>query len=456
MAPRQEDGLRLAAALIVAGLLGVAIAKPDAPRTVAERAAAIAPDRAPLADRDCPLAGTALAGPFAPIDDIISISPLGGVTAPDEPLPAPHIRINTRKGETVFERRMTQALAPARADVSAIERRVVRDEAGLATGLKWKVHFRTCNDISLAYDDLDEIDLDLLARVGGLAAFSQVEGPDRMAVKTALRVRAGDVIGRAAGFDVALEDRSRAPEPLIRPERYRPNPYLEARVRHADPALIAALADDPAHARCPLDYLPAAIRSDWSALLGDAYGMRRARSAAAGGGSDSACRSAILDKAGSAQGVWYTDAAHNALTARVSAIALAPDAVDPARQIFSLHGRLPSLTAAMVALPPKQDEARAEAARDFLTFDGNAAPSGGRAFGVNIPFDQTATGGRYCYDGLRANFVGPRISGVILLGLEAGEDDAALMKIEARGDVMACADLADDWAFSGGETVFYR
>lgn len=537
--------MRLLAAALVAAGLGFTIARPGAPADLTasalDLANTITPDRQALADRACPVTGPALTGPFAPIDDVISVLPLGSVTAPDEPLPAPHIRINTRKGETVFERRMTDALSPARADVIALERRVIRDGDGIATGLKWKVRFRICNDIVMSYDDIDEIDVSLLRRAGGLSAFQPLDGPDRMGLTTMIRLRAGDPVGRAAGFDVALEDRARAPENLIRPERYRPNPYLEARVRHADPQLVAALTDDPTRAQCPLDYLPTDLAADWSDLLGDRYGMRKARASdarsasssasssttsstgatalAAGGDArrngpattderistsphaESACRTAVIDIPGSAQGIWYTDAAHNALTSRVSAVALAPDAVNPQRQIFSLHGRLASLTPEMIALAPKQREARAEAARDFLTFDQtatgrddaparpDAALSAGQTVGLsedgpievgrNTPFAQTTIGGRYCYDGLRANFVGPRINGVLLMALDQASPesttdgdgatgltshDAVLMTLEARSDIQSCTDLEENfkenvnenWHFSGKETVFYR
>ena len=130
----------------------------------------------------------------------------------------------------------------------------------------------------------------------------------------------------------------------------------------------------------------------------------------------------------------------------------------------------------MVALPPKQAEARAEAARDFLTFEGapadrpypgqtdaenqevsaeQSAP-GAAGFGINTPFAETVIGGRYCYDGLRANFVGPRISGVILMALGTSDDGSTLMRMEARPQPLACADLEPDWRFTGAETVFYR
>jgi hypothetical protein len=102
----------------------------------------------------------------------------------------------------------------------------------------------------------------------------------------------------------------------------------------------------------------------------------------------------------------------------------------------------------MVGLSPMLVEAREAASRDFLTFD----QGDGR---INAPFDKARAGETYCYEGLSANFVGPRINAVILLAIEPGSG-APLMRIEARGDVMRCIDLPEPWRFSGAETTFYR
>ena len=433
---------RLAAVLVVAAGLGMTIHRPEGGRAALERVAASATPRAPLAGKPCAIGEPALSAPFAPIDDVLSVSPLGGVTAPGEPLPAPFIRINTRKGDTVFERRATTALAPARADIVAIERRIDRDESGRAAGESWTVRFRPCDRIAFYYDRLDTIEPAILARAGGLAAFAELGGPDHLAVETQIRVRAGDVIGSADGFDVGLYDAEARPAALARPERYSANPYLHAEVFDAPASLVAAITPDIARARCALEYLPADLASDWSAKLGDVWGMRSVKG-------ESACRSALVDTPGAAQGAWFTDSSHNALTNKVSAIALAPDAVDPERLIFALHGRLRSLTPDMVSLPPGLEDAQAAAAKDFLTFDRGE----GR---INPPFDAVREGETYCYQKLRANFVGPKINGVVLLALSTTETGAPLMKIEARGDVSACIDLEEPWSFSGKETTFYR
>lgn len=436
-----EHFLRLAASLLAAGLLGLAIAKPDAGIRATERAAALRGDPAPAASRPCERGRTPLAAAFAPIDDILSVSPLGEVTAPGEPLPAPAIRLNTRKGESAFDRRVTEALAPAKADIIAIERRLIRNAEGGAARESWSLRLAVCDAIRVAYEDLDAIDADILAAAGGLSNFSEIGGPDRLATKTRIRVKTGDALGRADGFDVLLEDASAAPAPLDRPERYHSDSYAEGVAISAPPAVLEAIASDASRIQCPLDYLPERIQADWKGKLGDAWGIRRAKG-------ENACRTAIVDAPGAAQGVWFTDASHNGRTSKVSAVALAPDAIDPARLIFALHGRMRSLTPDMVGLNPMLEEARIEAARDFLTFEQGE----GR---INAPFDKVRPGETYCYEGLRANFVGPRINAVVLLAVEPTAG-APLMRVEARGDAMRCIDLPEPWAFSGAATVFYR
>lgn len=435
-----EHYLRLAASVVVAALLGVAIANPLAGKAAVQKVAAKT-DPQPLATRACDNGSSALKAPFAPVDDILSISPLGEVTAPGEQLPAPSIRLNTKKGRTTFERRVTSALAPAKADIVAIERRTVRDAEGGAAREAWTLKFAVCETIIVSYEDLDEVEPGILSRAGGLKNFHEIGGPDHLAATTRIRVRQGEKLARADGFDVTLEDRKAPPAALDRPERYRNNPYTEATAISAPAAVLAAIQSDASRIKCPLDYLPGALAAAWKGKLGDAWGIRRAKG-------ENACRTALVDVPGAAQGAWFTDASHNGRTSKVSAIALAPDAIDPDRMIFALHGRVVSLGADMVGLNPMLEEAREEAARDFLTFDLGE----GR---INAPFDRVKPGETYCYQGLRANFVGPRINAVMLLAIEGGEGPP-LMRIEARGDATSCIDLEEPWRFSGRETTFYR
>ncbi len=464
---------RLTAAIAVAGALAFIVFNPAAPRRLATRAIELAPEAAGLDAASCPVSSPVFTAAFADIDDVISISPLGGVTAPGEPLPAPFVRVNTKSGATAFERRMTEVLLPAKADLVAVERRIVRDGDGAAVGQSWTAHFVACEDVTFQLGDIDRIDADIIRRIGGVAAFAEVKGPDHTAATARLRLRAGTVVGVADGFDVALEDARAPAKDLVRPERYESNPYLEARILNAPSDLLKAIALDHTRAQCPLDYMPRAMEAAWTELLGGAFGMRKAKG-------DNPCNAAVQDAPGTAQGAWFTDAANNGVAAKVSAVALAPDAIDPGRHIFALHGRLRSLTPDMVALTPKQTAARAAAAKDFFSFDAAApdavtrashdplstAPAGLGADSihaesvtpyVNRPFAETTAGPIYCYEGLRANFVGPRINGVILLQVADGAEDApATMTVEARGTAQACADLPLPWAFDGGETTFYR
>lgn len=438
------DAVRLAAAFITAALFGAAIAWPQGGAKFAEKAEAFAAraDGAPMSTRACAIGEPALSGPFAPLDDVLSVSPLGGVTAPGEALPAPYIRINTRSGEQAFERRATQALSPAKADIVAIERRTLRDAYGRATGPSWTVYFQTCGNISFYYDRIDRIDDAILEKAGGLVAFTEFGTPDHMGVETLIRVAVGDVIGDSDGFDVGLHDSDATPSALARPERYRTDSFARAEVFDAPPSLVAAITPDVTHARCAIEYLPKDEQTKWAALLGDSWGVRRAKG-------DNACRAALVDTPGAAQGAWFTDAAHNAAASKVSAIALSPDSIDPNRLIFALHGRLPSLTEDMISLPKTPGAGASGVAKDFLSF----TEGEGR---INAPFANVADMDVYCYQKLRANFIGPLVNGVILLQRQQGDNGLDLLKIEARNNVSACIDLEEPWRFTGNETVFYR
>ena len=428
----------------MAAICGLMIAKPNAGKRYVEKAAnaAASAERTPISARTCAIGEPALAGPFASLNDVLSVSPLGGLTAPGEVLPAPYIRINTRTGESAFQRRTTDALAPARAEITAIERFIDRDADGRAISQTWTVHFKTCEKVSLYYGRLDEINENILARAGGLRQFTEFDSPDHIGVKTSIRVNTGDVIGRADGFDVALHDAGSAPAILERPERYRTNSFAKAAVFDVSQSLVDAVSTDTARARCAIDYLPKTHKKEWARKLGDAWGIRRAKG-------DNACRTALIDTLGAAQGAWFTDAAHNGSTSKVSAIALGADSIDPDRLIFALHGRLASFTPELVALPPMMDHERASASKEFLSFE----KGDGR---INVPFDKVSDARVYCYEGLRVNFVGPLINGVILLQRQSDATTPGNLRIEARGDVQSCIDLEDPWDFAGNETLFYR
>ncbi len=438
------DAVRLTAAFITAAFFGAAIAWPEYGARFAEKAEAFTAraDGAPMEARACAVGESALSGPFASLEDVLSVSPLGGVTAPGEALPAPYIRINTRSSEQGIERRMTNALAPAKADIVAIERRTLRDEYGRATGPSWTVHFRSCDKISFYYDRLDQIDQSILERAGGLIAFTEFGTPDHMGVETRIRINEGEVIGASNGFDVGLHDLGATPAPLARPERYRTDSFARAEIFDAAPSLLTAITPDVTRARCAIDYLPKGEQAEWISKLGDSWGIRRAKG-------DNACRTALVDTPDAAQGTWFTDAAHNAATTKVSAIALSPDAIDPERLIFALHGRLPSLSGDMITLPKDMGGAKAAPPKDFLSFEKGE----GR---INTPFANVNDEAIHCYQRLRANFIGPLVNGVLLLKRQQGEDGLELLKIEARSDAASCIDLGEPWAFTGNETIFYR
>ena len=93
---------RLAASLAACAILGTLMMRPDMGERAVDKVASLKPEQVSLATQPCRQGEAAFAGPFAPIDDILSVSPLGAITAPGEPLPAPYIRINTRKGDSIF------------------------------------------------------------------------------------------------------------------------------------------------------------------------------------------------------------------------------------------------------------------------------------------------------------------------------------------------------------------
>ncbi len=438
------DAVRLAAAFITSAMFGAAIVWPQSGARFAEKAEAFAAraDGAPMSERACAIGEPALSGPFTSLEDVLSVSPLGGVTAPGEALPAPYIRINTRTAEKGIERRVTTALAPAKADIVAIERRTLRDEYGRATGPSWTVHFKSCENISFYYDRLDEIDPSILERAGGLAVFTEFGTPDHTGAQTRIRVSTGDVIGASNGFDVGLHDLGAAPAAIARPERYRTDNFARAAVFDAAPSLLAAITPDVSRARCAIDYLPKREQAEWVDKLGDSWGIRRAKG-------DNACRTALVDTPDAAQGAWFTDAAHNAATTKVSAIALSPDAIDPERLIFALHGRLTSLSADMITPPKTMGQPKAGPPKDFLSF----TKGEGR---INTPFANVQDDAVHCYQRLRANFIGPLLNGVVLLQRQVDEDGLESLRIEARNDASTCVDLGEPWAFTGNETIFYR
>ncbi len=448
------DIIRLGATFFTAGIFAVMIFHPNSGRDVVRQLAENNPlTPGSLAERACKPGQTLLTTDFAAYEDVLSISPLGTVTAPGEPLPVPYMRVNTKASDGPFSRRKTSVFAPTDAAIVAIERRLL--DTVNATGetvqaAHWTVHMKPCSDVTIVLDRIDSLSPALVEAVGGLASFAEIGGPDHIARLSDIRVDASDSLGQSDGFDIALHDGLAEHQALARPERYRRNPYAKAELFNVSPDLIKAITPDHTLARCPLEYLSAADREAWTRKLGDAWGIRRAKG-------ENACRTALIDMPGTAQGAWYTDAAHNGATAKVSAIALAPDTIDPERQIFALHGKLPSLTAAMVGHHVStHGEESVDPISDFITFEGASGK-------VNTPFEEIRDEGIYCYENLRVNFIGERIQGVILLQkssetVRAGNrvDNRDLLRIEARQDFTSCDAVPGDVALSAKATGFFR
>ncbi|MEL6789834.1 MAG: hypothetical protein AAFO78_04590 [Pseudomonadota bacterium] len=455
------DVTRLGAALFTAMLFGLMIANPGDSSSVVKRIAGANPlTSAALSDRACRTGQAMLTSDFTSFDNVLSISPLGTVTAPGEILPVPYIRINTKNDGTPFNRRVTAALAPATVDVTAIERRWVAGEDGAARQTAWTVHMKPCAGVEIIYDRLDALAPMLIEKAGGLATFTEIGGPDHLAKQTAIRLSAGMSLGTADGFDVAVHDASVEDRTLARPERYRHDHYARATLFNISPELLDAITPDDTKAQCALDYLRTEDRAVWSRKLGDAWGIRRAKG-------ENACRTALIDLPGTAQGAWYTDAAHNGATTKVSAVALAPDTINPDRLVFALHGRLPSLTAGMVghaahkafgettAKTTPASSSAAPADVRFVTFQkGNGL--------INRPFDEIRDEQIYCYEKMRVNFIGERINGVLLLQKSVSDQGGAgntqndVLAIEARSDFASCIDVPLGTKLSAKATGFFR
>jgi len=452
-----SDIVKLSAGLMTAGLFGLMIAFPLAgDRMVQKITQSGALSAASLSERECSRAEGILTADFTDFENVLSISPLGGITAPGEILPAPYVGINTKTNGSPFERLITPVKAPAKSEIVAIERRIIRSASGNAAGISWSIYMKPCADIIIVYDRVDELQPGLIDKVGGLTAFSEIGTPDHSAVKLSMTVDAGTLLGQANGFDVSLHDKGAEPQMMARPERYWSNSFVRAELFNLDPSLMEIISPDHTQARCALDYMRREQdREAWSGKLGDAWGIRRARG-------QNACRTALIDLPGTLQGAWYTNAAHNGATTKVSAIALAPDAINPDRLIFSFHGRLSSLTQDLINNGPavakpitenvdsdsENTPRKAEKVHDFITFErGNGA--------INRPFDEITDTLIYCYEDLRVKFVGPRVNGVLLLQntRQSGEE---ILKIEARPEFSSCMDLPEGVSLTGNATGFFR
>jgi len=466
----KSDVTRLGAGLFTAVVLGVIIYNPLAGSNAVKKIANNTPLGGGHVERPCRLRGDVLTTDFTDFENVLSISPLGGVTAPGEILPAPYIRINTKNDGSPFQRRSTSVKMPANADIVAIERHLIKQGEGSKFKPSWTVHFIPCEGIQVAYERLDSLSPVLIERAGGVASFHEIGGPEHLAKEVSLKIEAGKAIGNGDGFNVTLHDENAESLEMARPERYRRNPYVRAEIFNVPASLMKIITPDHSKARCALDYLSPPDRKAWSSKLGDSWGIRRAKG-------ENACRTALIDLKGTAQGAWYTDAAHNGNTTKISAIALAHDTINPDRLIFAFHGKLPSLTTSMIgnsSLAGLKKEATlltnanqegdhkyasndlsSPLQGDFITFEKGSGTT-------NRSFDEVRDGELYCYDKMRVNFVGPKVRGIILMQKSLPENDQVhgMLKIEARDDILSCADLSPDFgekdAFSEKATGFFR
>ncbi len=462
----RNDMVRLGAGLATACVLGLAIFNPLAgPKAVKSIANTNPLGGASKIDLPCKSGGRigdhVITADFTDFENVLSISPLGGVTAPDEVLPAPYIRINTKNDGSPFQRRLTPVKVPANSDIIAIERHLL-DEGGTLRP-SWTVRFQPCEGIQIAYERIDELSNTLIQKAGGLASFLEIGGPKHLAREVSIEVDSGSIIGVADGFDILLHDERAEALEMARPERYRKNPYVRADLFDVPATLIRKISPDHSKSRCALDYLSQTDREVWSAKLGDAWGIRRAQG-------ENACRTALIDLKGTTQGAWYTDAAHNGATTKVSAIALAPDTINPERMIFAFHSKLPSLSPDMIATPsakdvidsqlpqtsPEQETAKsATQTQSFITFEKGS----GR---INRAFDEVRDGALYCYENMRVNFVGPKVRGIIVMQRKSSAEspEGDLLTIEARNDLLSCKDIvendAEKFSFSDNATGFFR
>lgn len=411
--------VRLAAVLVVAGGLGASIANPEFSRKAAARAASAKVEKLAAEERACALAEAPLTEGFAPIDEVLSVTPLGARNAPGEDPPTPYLRVTAKA--TMPNGRIT-AIAPGKGEIVAIVSRGGRDEGSF----RWDVRFKPCDKVTIFFNGLEGLDPVLLRRAGGERAFGALrDGVAAAAVR--VKLDAGDTIGIAHSFDVGLTD-ERAPA-----GRHAHTSFSRASVTTADdasPLLARALAFDESRSRCAIDYMSGDLATLWKDKLGDAAGVRLPRGETGCAVKDSGSDAGVL-------GVWYTDSSHNARANKVSAVAFSFDLLDRDALVFALHGRLASLAAGAKNL------------KGALT----AEVGGGR---LNAAFDEIAPNETYCYEGVRAGFDGQGIDGVLLMRVASSDGARPLLKLEVRDNANACFDLPEPWSFSGNETSFYR
>ncbi|MEM1396827.1 MAG: hypothetical protein AAGH38_05195, partial [Pseudomonadota bacterium] len=379
---------QLSAAVVTAALLISTIFYPMGPEKVVRTVASIAPTASGLSGASCPAAGSLFSQSFADSSDVGSIRPIGGISAPGEARFAPYLRVSANAGQTSSDAKpLVSAVLPVKADLNALERRVVPAPDG-TENILWSAYFTVCKDVRLKLGDIDVISSDVLRRIGGADAFSSVTGKAHSLAVRRVLLPAGTIIGVGPAFDIAVEDKRGAPEKLVDPRR---SHYLDT-LRLAgtygnssgswDIKTVNDLGFDARYVQCPLDYLPGSVddlinRIDQESAdqgyttacrAGASKSSIKIASAGASEGSDGRLLpiSYNADQSSNTAGHWYTDAANNAEASKVSAIALGVDPLDRDTGIFALHNRLRSLTSDLIE--GRDAGLRDRAAKDFLTF----------------------------------------------------------------------------------------
>lgn len=391
-----------AAALLLAGAMMNARVLTAAPK-IKPMAASV------YASKECAIGEPVLAAGFAPVEQVLSVAPIGPPRLKGEADPAPLLRVIARNGAPMT------AQAPARGEIVAIAK-----STELVDGrpvVFWSLSMIPCADHLVAYDGLAALDARIMKKLGPAAktAASFVK-------EVRIKVGPGDIVGTGDSFEIGLyaADRLTQPKRDAAPDRY------------LSPSLTAA--------RCPIEHLKRSEAPQWKALFGDTDGAKLPAV-------ESACATSRMAPPKGAQGLWLTDSSHGARTNKVASAALTGDIARPDRLVLSFFGRLNSLQASM--FDAEEAHARAEAARTYLT----AAAGLER---INAPFADIVPNAPYCYQNLRAGLDGPRFNGVLVLELTANAAGAPLLKVEAIPDVKNCENLREPWSFTGAETAFFR
>ncbi|MEL6364758.1 MAG: hypothetical protein AAFR11_07965 [Pseudomonadota bacterium] len=299
---------RLFGAAMAAGVAAGAIVWSGSPL-----ADALRPDGVRMARMTaCNAGGATFTAEFAPISDILSLTPMGYDL---ETGAHGRLGVKSRRGDHPSERRDIGAFAAA-------DGAVVRVAGDPRSG--YAVDLQPCDGLLVRYEGLQRISPKLAAIRDGAADDLLVSGGDRL--------------GSGPGFNLVVADLSGAP-------RYeRRLGVSEARVTQS--------------AKCPLDVMPSEMRAEFSEKLGDEWGLRKARGERSCGSIDLSGEDAV--------GAWKSDASDG------MAIAFAEDAFKPGRLVMKIGGETSPIAHHMVDLPRADLWTRLSVARADFVFEEGA------------------------------------------------------------------------------------